>query len=198
MSMRTLTDEESNGQRRGRIRPVLPFSSAALHAPISAIMEPEVACVREDMSVEELPAFFLEHGLHDTPVVGEGSALVGFVSLSDLQERADRGDTEEMALRVDLRQGGGYTLGRGFHLQESARTVADIMTCPAICLEASAPLGRAAALMAFEGVRRLPIVDAEQRVVGVLSALDLMRWVGRQDGYSIPSYTQRARRRAWV
>jgi hypothetical protein len=48
--------------------------------------------------------------------------------------------------------------------------------------------------MAFEGVSRLPIVDAQQHVVGMPSALDLLRWVGRQDGYTIPAYTQRSRR----
>jgi CBS domain-containing protein len=101
-------------------------------------------------------------------------------------------------MRVAIRGRGSYTLGRGFHLQQPAQTVAEIMTRPAICLEASAQLTRAAALMAFEGVRRLPIVDAAHRVVGVVSALDLLRWVGRQDGYSIPDYTQRARRRAWA
>jgi CBS domain-containing protein len=176
---------------------VIPFSSAALHAPVSAIMETEVACVHEEMGVEELLTFFLEHGLHDAPVVSEGGVLAGFVSLGDLQDRADRGDTEETALRVELWGGGSYPLGRGFHLQQSARTVADIMTRPVVCLEASAQLTNAAALMAFEGVRQLPIVDVKKRVVGILSALDLLRWVGRQDGYSIPDYTQRARRRAW-
>lgn len=50
--------------------------------------------------------------------------------------------------------------------------------------------------MAFEGVSRLSIIDGERRVVGVLSALDLLRWIGRQDGYSIPEYTQRSRKRA--
>jgi len=30
----------------------------------------------------------------------------------------------------------------------------------------------------------------------MLSALDLLRWVGREDGYTIPAYTQRSRRGA--
>jgi predicted transcriptional regulator len=67
------------------------------------------------------------------------------------------------------------------------------MTQPVICLQASATVTMAAALMAFEGVRRLPIVDSAQQVIGMLSALDLLRWLGQQDGYSIPGYTQRAR-----
>ncbi len=193
MSTCIRTESESKGRRQERAKPALPFSPAAMHAPVSAIMETDVACVQEDMSEEELLTFFLAHGLHEAPVVGEGSLLTGFVSLGDLQR--GRGEAEQVPLRVGLREGGSYALGRGFHLQP-VRTVAEIMSRSAICLEASAPLTKAAALMAFEGVHRLPIVDAEQRVVGVLSALDLLRWVGRQDGYSIPMYTQRSRKRA--
>lgn len=152
-----------------------PFSAGALHGPVSRIMQTEVTCVRERMRMGELLTFFREQGLHDAPVEGEDSVVVGVVSLGDLVH-------------------GGW----GVHLQQSARTVADIMTRPVICLEPSARLTMAAALMAFEGVGRLPIVDAEKRIVGILSALDVLRWVGRQDGYSIPDYTQRARRRAWA
>lgn len=133
----------------------------------------------------------MERGVHAAPVLAKGGALSGFVSLCDVQRR--RGGGEETELRVQVR-GGGYALGRGFHVQEPLRTVADLMTHPAIYLEATAQLTQAAALMAFEGVSRLPIVDAQQHVVGMPSALDLLRWVGRQDGYTIPAYTQRSRR----
>jgi len=197
MTTREIADERLKEDRRERIRWALAFSEAGLHAPICEIMKTAVACVPEDMSVEDLLNFFLEHGLHGTPVVGAGSRLVGFVSLGDLaRERVDHGETEEGALRVGLSDGGSYKLGRGFHLQPSGRTVADIMIRPAICLDESAQLTRAAALMAFEGVCRLPIVDADQQVVGVLSALDVLRWIARRDGYRMPDYTQLARRQA--
>jgi CBS-domain-containing membrane protein len=185
------THDASKGQERARPGPELPFSAAALHAPVSAIMETDVACVQEDLSEEELINFFVVRGVHAAPVLGEGGVLSGFVSLVDVRRRPG---ADEAAPRVELRGGGGYALGRGFHVQP-ARTVAEIMTRPAICLDASAQLTQAAALMAFEGVSRLPIVDAQQRVVGVLLALDLLRWMGRQDGYSIPEYTQRSRQR---
>jgi CBS-domain-containing membrane protein len=168
-----------------------PFSAAALHAPVSAIMQTDVACVEEDLGEEELITFFVVRGVHAAPVVGKDACLCGFVSLVDVQRRDG---SEEAPPRVELRGGGGYALGRGFHSQP-ARTVADLMTKPAISLAASAQLTQAAALMAFEGVSRLPVVDEEQHVVGLLSALDLLRWMGRQDGYSIPEYTQRSRTR---
>ena len=189
MSVSKRPRHASKGGKRARPR-ALAFSAAALHAPVSTVMETDVACVQEDLSEEALISFFLMRGVHAAPVLGEGGVLSGFVSLVDVQRNRDGG--EARPLRVAVRGGGGYALGRGFHVQD-ARTVADVMTRPAICLEASAPLTEAAALMAFEGVSRLPIVDAQQQVVGVVLALDLLRWMARQDGYSIPEYTQRSR-----
>jgi CBS-domain-containing membrane protein len=167
-----------------------PFSTAALHAPVSAIIEADVGCVTEEMTEEELLTFFVARAVHAAPVLGAGGALSGFVSLVDVQRHRARAHDAEP--RVELRGGGGYALGPGFHMQ-TGRTVADIMTSPAIFVDASAQLTQAAALMAFEGVSRLPVVNAERRVVGVLSALDLLRWMARQDGYKIPAYTQRSR-----
>jgi CBS domain-containing protein len=40
--------------------------------------------------------------------------------------------------------------------------------------------------MAFEGVHRLPVVSDGGEVVGILSALDVLRWFGRRAGYLIP------------
>jgi CBS domain-containing protein len=188
MLIHELSIPSAKGRRRGGSRGTRGDSAAALHVPISTIMASHVPCVRDDMTVEDLLTFFLDHGLHDAPVINVDLALVGYVSLSDLVcERAENGDTEEIALRVRLRSGGGYPLGPGFHVQPASRTVADIMTQPVICLQASATVTMAAALMAFEGVRRLPIVDSGQQVLGVVSALDVLRWVGQQDGYNIPA-----------
>jgi len=193
MSISKRTRDASKTRKRPPPAVALSFSAAALHAPVSAIMDADVACVQQDLSEEELITFFVVRGVHATPVVAKGGVLSGFVALSDVQRR--HGDTDEPELRVQVRRG-GYALGRGFHLQQPPLTVADLMTHPAICLEATAQLTQAAALMAFEGVSHLPIIDRRQRVVGMLSALDLLRWLGRQDGYTIPAYTQRSRRGA--
>lgn len=53
-------------------------------------------------------------------------------------------------------------------------------------LPESASLSKAAALMAFEGVHRLPILSNDGKVVGILSALDVLRWLAKQQGYVVP------------
>jgi CBS domain-containing protein len=54
----------------------------------AAGMDPTVACVRQDMPVEELLGRFLATGIHAAPVVDGDGRLVGFVSLRDLRAHA--------------------------------------------------------------------------------------------------------------
>jgi CBS domain-containing protein len=43
----------------------------------------------------------------------------------------------------------------------------------------------AATVMAIEGVHRIPVTSESGEVVGILSALDVLRWLAEQDGYAI-------------
>ncbi|MEY4544018.1 MAG: hypothetical protein RL685_213 [Pseudomonadota bacterium] len=64
-----------------------------------------------------------------------------------------------------------YTKGRPLH----ELCVADVMSRPVHCCYAQDPLARAIAVMAAAQVRRLPVVDEHQRVVGIVSLADIGR-----------------------
>jgi CBS domain-containing protein len=156
--------------------------------PISSVMTRDVISVRHDLSVEKLTSLFLEQGLHGVPVLDDEEELVGFISMTDLlRSRYESADAEEsFPLRVPTREGGAYELGEGFHAAELARsTVGELMTPITISLEESAPITLAAAVMACEGVHRIPVVSAAGKLVGVLSTLDVMRWLAEEDGYPV-------------
>jgi CBS domain-containing protein len=53
-------------------------------------------------------------------------------------------------------------------------------------------ISRVAALMAYERVHHVVVVDAEQRVIGIVSALDIARWVAHADGYVVPKRKRRS------
>ena len=156
--------------------------------PVVKIMTSDVICVHEDESVEAATARFFEHGLHGAPVVDPSGQIRGFLSMSDLLRSRSDG-REELDLRVPLRHGGSYPLGPGFHGEELAHaTVRQVMTPHAIALPPTASVLHAAALMAAEGLHRVPIVTTNGRVVGIVSALDVLRWQLR--------FSPAARRRA--
>lgn len=160
------------------------------HTPVSEIMTRTVLCVRQDVSIEDVTRLLLERGLSGVPVVDERGKPLGVVSKTDLLRwRQEDGGTADatLPLRVHDDAGGGeYELGRGFHEEPLARaTVAEIMMPLAFTLSEHASISRAAALLACERVHRVAILDDSGTVVGLLSSLDLARWLARQDGYVV-------------
>jgi CBS domain-containing protein len=137
------------------------------------IMTTHVICLHEDESLESATARFFAHGLHGAPVVSAKGEITGFLTMSDLSRRSD--GVEVVAPRVSLRRGGSYPLGPGFH-EEAQTTVREVMTRHAIALPPTASVVEAATLMVAEGLHRVPIVSAGGRVVGIVSALDVLRW----------------------
>lgn len=137
--------------------------SAGPSAVISQIMTAHVICVRPDLPVSELGVVFLETGISGAPVVDEEGKAIGMVSKTDLVR---------LAWDPEAPQG------------EPVR-VADIMMPLALCLPAQESVAKAAALMAFEGVHRVPVLGASGQVVGIVSSLDVLRWIARQHGYVV-------------
>jgi CBS domain-containing protein len=154
--------------------------SRADRTPVSAIMTPDVLCVRADVSVDALAALLLEHEISGVPVVDAAGAPIGVVSKTDLvRERYENQDTLEVRT-YGARETGGY------HESNVGRTlVADVMVGMTFALPEDATLSQASALMAYEGVHRVPVVSADGKVVGILSAIDVLWWLANQDGYLI-------------
>jgi CBS domain-containing protein len=136
------------------------------------------------LSIEALMALFIERGISGVPVVDAEGLPVGVVSKTDLvREQYENGESfaAEPARVQDL--------GDGFHVEPTARgTVLDIMTPLAFTLHERSSLSRAAAMMALEGVHRVPVISDDRRVVGILSSLDVMRWLAQHDGYLVGEY----------
>jgi CBS domain-containing protein len=123
--------------------------------PIATIMSRDPVCVTAGLSVVELVELFVRRGLSAVPVVDREGLLIGLVSQGNL-------------------------LGQG-----EARVVADVMTRWPFSLTETAPIERAAALMAYEGIHRVPIISEQGKVVGILSAVDVMRWLARHGGFVV-------------
>lgn len=165
--------------------------AAMLTTTLEQVMHRDVLCVRPELAVESLGALFLERSISGAPVVDEEGRPIGVVSKTDivrlmLDGWAETADTKERPI-AQTRQGVKYDLGSGFHLERGPHaTVSDIMTPMVISLPADAKVSQAAALMAYEGIHRLVVVDVNGRVVGLLSALDVLGGYARRCGYVVP------------
>jgi CBS-domain-containing membrane protein len=54
-------------------------------------------------------------------------------------------------------------------------------------LPEEAPLAYAISLMAFEGLHEVPAIASDGRVVGMLTAIDALRWMANGLGYVLPT-----------
>jgi acetoin utilization protein AcuB len=127
--------------------------------------------VREYMSTEVFTAN-LEDGLRQTfyrmrergvrhmPVLGEGGELMGIISDRDLR-RPDWVDDEENVAH--------------FYLLDNAHKVKETMTPEPTVIEADAPVIEAVEIFVSRRFGALPVVDGDRRLVGMISALDLLR-----------------------
>lgn len=156
--------------------------------PVSAAMTKHVVCVSPDMGLEALTDLFLTRGISGAPVVDSAGRALGVISKTDvLRDYADRGETGELGKTEVSRGGVRADLGPGMHVHEEKDvTVKDVMTALAFTLPEDASIARASALMALEGVHRVPVVSSSGKVIGILSALDVLRWLARSEGYAVP------------
>lgn len=133
-------------------------TTAGERTPVSAILTPDVWCVSENLELPKLRALLIERNVSGVPVVDDGGRCVGVVSVADLT-RAAQGD----------------------------QRVRDVMARVTFVLPDNASISQAAALMALEHIHRLPIVTDDGRVAGIVTSIDVLRWLARQDGYVVPT-----------
>ena len=145
---------------------------------LADVMTRAVIAVRPDDSLEAVTATFLQRGISGAPVIDDDGRPIGVVSKTDLLRAAyDAGDDDVVEEHVE----------RGYHVHDLATPrVRDVMTPLVFSLPQDAHVSRAAALMAYEGVHRVPVVDDGGRLVGVVSASDVVRWMAIEHGYVLP------------
>ena len=65
--------------------------------------------------------------------------------------------------------------------QSSPKTVADVMTPVVVEVSPTTSIWKAASLMQLRGVKRLPVVDGDGYLVGIVSRSDVVRAMARED-----------------
>lgn len=142
-----------------------------LEQPVRAIMRSGVTTVKPDTPVADLVALLMQRGYRSLPVVDNRRKLLGIITDGDLMRRAglltrlglqDRLTPEQMQKQLAV-------------LQAEPHTAEAIMTSPAITVRTEEKVRHAASLMAQHGLKRLPVVDADGRLVGLVSRVDVLR-----------------------
>jgi CBS domain-containing protein len=156
--------------------------------PVSEIMTRNVFCATPDMSLDALADVMLDQNISGAPVVDETGRPIGVISKTDILREIRELAEIDKATWVDWEQPRDKrAAAMGVKLDSlGIRTAFDAMTPIVYWLPEDASISQAAALMAYERVHRVPIVNKTGKVVGVVSTLDIMRWLASRKGYLIP------------
>ena len=117
------------------------------------------------------------------PVVNPDDSVAGMLTDEDLLERAGVQQRLSVAERMD-----SHLLEQEMaRLRQSPLTVADVMSKPAVTVRTQDAVGVVAALMAKDAIKRLPVVDENGKISGVISRLDILRLVAEKEAKKVPA-----------
>jgi CBS domain-containing protein len=137
------------------------------------LMTGDVLTAAPDETLKTAARKMVAAGVSGLPVVDEGR-VVGIITEADFVEQtAERSEGGDRRLL-------GVVFGEAGEPVE-AETVQDVMTAKPIVIYSGASLGEAARVMAHNGVKRLPVVDEDGRLLGIISRADIVTAFVRPD-----------------
>lgn len=130
---------------------------------VSEVMTRTVIAAREETPFKELARLMAENGVRGIPVLSEADRLVGVVSEQDLLAAADGGHSH-LEWLIDGRRGDA----------PGDVTARDLMSRDLVTITADQPIDVVARVMLRNSVTRLPVVDIDNHVVGIVTRTDLL------------------------
>ena len=143
------------------------------------LMMPNPMSIRGNATVREATEMLTDHGFSAAPVIDEAGRPLGVISRADIlvhdREKHPGQGAAGYYEPADLRTQ-GERLGSGFHVQAMDSTlVRDIMTPAVFSVRLDTPAGKLVGQMLGLKVHRLYVIDRAGTLVGVVSALDVLR-----------------------
>lgn len=131
------------------------------------VMTTEVVTVDQITPFKEIARMLVEHHISAVPVLRMGRHVSGVVSEADLIAARDKHAGER-------KRWTGVVRYRTDHDRYLRLTAAQLMSSPAITTHPDATIPSAAKLMSTQHVKRLPVVDSEGKLLGIVSQRDLL------------------------
>ena len=147
---------------------------------VGDVMTRDVMSVHPGTPLGEVVRILVRSDFRALPVVDENGLLMGILTNGDLVSRGGLPGRLELlaALRPDSLERELARSGARDHPASSA------MSSEVVSVQEGESLARAAELMVARGVKRVPVVDPQGRLVGIISRVDILRTLG--EDYHLP------------
>lgn len=145
---------------------------------IKDIMTKEVITVSEDDTIEKCANLLITHNLSGLPVLDDNGKIKGIVTEGDLIRRISRIEGPA-ALEV---LGGIFYLESPKKFMEKVKNsmgskARDIMTKDIITISPDKEMEEGATLLVKNKIKRLPVIDKEGNIIGIVSRKDIMNYL---------------------
>ena len=144
---------------------------------IADLMTRDVETVAPDTPLKEAAGILARRGISGLPVVDGDGVVVGVLSEADVLVKEGGRPPQHGGLLAWLLE----PADPGLSAKLAATTAGEAMTSPPLTIGAGRPVREAATRMLEDGVNRLPVVDADGRLVGIVTRADLVRAFTRTD-----------------
>jgi CBS domain-containing protein len=144
-----------------------------MSATVADVMTTRVIAVKRSADYKQICGVLRQYRVSACPVINDAGKVVGIVSEADLLYKV--ADPNPPAGLIRLR----WKLSE--ESKVNAVTAEQLMTSPAISIQADAPIAVAARIMQDRRVRRLPVVGPGGDLVGIVSRTDLLAVFERPD-----------------
>ncbi|HEY7602929.1 MAG TPA: CBS domain-containing protein [Gaiellaceae bacterium] len=143
---------------------------------VKDLMTTDVLTVETGTPLKDAAMLLARHRISGLPVVDDEQRVLGVLSEGDILYKETETPDRPSFLERMLTGGNGT-----FELKLAARTVGEAMSAPALTIGPRRPVTEAATRMIEEGVNRLPVVDHNERLMGIITRADLVRAFVRSD-----------------
>ncbi|MEV6208945.1 CBS domain-containing protein [Kitasatospora sp. NPDC051914] len=148
------------------------------HRAVESVMTRHVVRVAPETGFREIVAVLAEFDITAVPVVDSADRPVGIVSEADLLRTLAAQDDDDPPASGTAE---AWSAEGPAGADGAAVTAGELMSGPVVCTTPGASVVAAARLMTGHRVKRLPVVDEDGRLVGMVSRGDLLRVFLRED-----------------
>ncbi|HEY9648652.1 MAG TPA: CBS domain-containing protein [Chroococcidiopsis sp.] len=148
---------------------------------VADVMSRDPIVVNPDTPLKEAIKILAEKRISGLPVVDHHKKLVGVISETDLMWQETGVTPPAYIMLLDsviyLENPGHYE--RDLH-KALGQTVGDVMSSDPVVVKPERPLREAAQLMHERKIHRLPVLDAQGQVIGIVTRGDVIRFMASQ------------------
>ncbi|GAA3031045.1 CBS domain-containing protein [Streptomyces olivoverticillatus] len=144
------------------------------HRTVDELMTRNVVRVRPDTPFKEIVKELAENDVTAVPVVDPSGRVIGVVSEADLMRKS--ADQPDPFGHVPVPSLESWERAKA----EGARAE-ELMSAPPVCARPEWNVVETARLMTTQNVKRLPVVDETDRLLGIISRADVLRVFLRED-----------------